>query len=102
MHEPSSDILSYDHQKIANAVSYIAKITADTDVYFSLLGMQPTYFVYEEILPDLTQVGEKLQGLTGINALPRGPRTLEVERQSQRVNLEWAQRFRDEVIGASK
>jgi LPS sulfotransferase NodH len=102
MHGHSRGVPSYDHQKIAGAVSYFAKITADADVYFSLLDVQPAYFVYEEVLADIAQVGEKLQRLTGIDALPRMPRTLEVQKQTQRMNLEWAQRFRDEAIGVSK
>ena len=64
LHKPVDRILSYDHEKITATISYLAKITSDTDVYFSLLGVNPEYFVYEEVLADLAQVGTKLQHLT--------------------------------------
>jgi trehalose 2-sulfotransferase len=93
------DALCYDHQKIAGTIAHIAKITADTDVYFSLLDVQPAYFIYEEIVTDLAQVSQKLQCLTGIVPRPRVPQTLDVKIQADSLKLEWAQRFRNEVIG---
>lgn len=101
IHAPSADRPSYDHQSIADAVAYLAKTAAEIDIYFSILDINPTCFVYEDILADLAQIGQKLQGLTGLNALPRGPRTLDVQKQSQSVNEQWAQRFRNEVVAAS-
>ena len=98
-HTVTSDMLTYDHQKIANAILNFAKISSDTDVYFSLIGTQPACFVYENIIGDINEVSRKLQALTGIEPLPRGPRTLDVQKQAQGVNLEWAQRFRGEALG---
>lgn len=97
MHRPYTGDLFYDQGRVANAISYFSKMTADANIYFSLLDVQPAYFSYEEVLVDLSQVGEKLKALTAIDALPRRSRTLDVGRQSQNLNLEWCQRFRAEV-----
>ncbi len=99
-HKPTTAVLSYDREKIAGVLAYFARITADTDIYFSMLDVDPTHFVYEEVQIDLAQVSAKLQRLTGINALPRGPRTLAVQKQSHSLNLEWSRLFRAEVRDA--
>jgi trehalose 2-sulfotransferase len=100
LHRETGDAIQYDADRIAAALAYFSPMIADADLYFTLIGADPVHFVYEEAQRDLSQVGLRLQRLTGLAPLPRAGRTLDIQSQNQPANREWAERFRNEAIAA--
>jgi trehalose 2-sulfotransferase len=100
LHPETDAVIHYDADRIAAALAYFSPTITDAGLYFSLIDAEPAHFLYEEARLDLSQVGARLQRLTGIAPLPRAARTLDLQRQSRPENQEWARRFRDEALAA--
>jgi len=101
VHKPTDRVAIYDGGKISAVLAHISRTEADANLWFNIIDVEPAIFVYEEIALSLTEIGSKLQQLTGIGPLPRRNPTLDIHCQTQQVNLEWCRRFKQEVLTAT-
>ncbi|MBB2191919.1 FkbM family methyltransferase [Gluconacetobacter azotocaptans] len=94
LHPDSAVAPELDIAQAIDFMHYVAKINADSDLLFNMLGITPYRMVYEDMLAAPVSIRRMLEHSTGIMARRNGCRSLPLSRQATALNKAWVEQIR--------
>lgn len=94
--EAHDDDLRYDRAELTRIITYLVTQQMRFDSFFAENGLVPSLVTYEALVQEPQHYIDKVATLLGIGPLKLNPQALKLQRQANRQNQEWRQRYLDE------